>query len=331
MKAVWYQRVGSAREVLQFGDLPTPQPAPGEVRVRLLASGVNPSDVKARAGARGALAFDRVIPHSDGAGVIDAVGLGVAVARVGERVWTWNAAWRRPFGTCAEFVCLPEAQAVRMPEELDFGAGACLGVPAMTAAHATLCDGGLEGQTVLVTGGAGAVGHYAIQFARWAGARVIASVSGVEKAAHARSAGADHVVNYREVDFAESVMDLTQGAGVDRIVEVEFGGNLAASNRVLKVGGVIAAYGSMAAPDPALPFYPMMFNHTTLRMIVVYLLAADERRLACERINRALIDGALTHAIAARFPLEYVAEAHLAVEDGAMIGNVVVDIQTADS
>lgn len=326
MRAAFYASVGPALDVMRVGDRPTPHPGPGEVRVRMHASGVNPSDVKARAGARGALTYPYVIPHSDGAGVVDAVGSGVSPSRMGERVWTWNGAWRRPFGTCAEFVCLPAAQAVTLPPDTGFEAGACLGIPAMTACHATLGDGPLGGQTVLVTGGAGAVGHYAIQFARWSGARVIATVSGAAKSQHAQAAGADHVLNYRDQDVVAAIRELTAGAGVDRIVEVEFGGNLAVSNQVLKVGGVLAAYGSAAVPTPNLPFYPMMFNHTTVHMLLVYLLTAAQRQRACGLINEALEAGVLQHHIGARFALGDTAQAHVAVESGAVIGNVVVTI-----
>jgi NADPH2:quinone reductase len=326
MKAAYYESVGAAVEVIRVGERPTPQPAPGEVRIRVHASGVNPSDVKTRAGLRGPLAHPWVIPHSDGAGVIDAVGSGVNASRIGERVWTWNAAWRRQFGTCAEYVCLPSAQAVFLGANTDYEAGACLGIPAMTACHAALGDGSLAGRTVLVTGGAGAVGHYAIQFAKWSGATVITTVSGEAKSAQARAAGADHVINYRNQDVVAVVKKLTAGTGVDRIVEVEFGGNLAVSNQILKLGGVIAAYGSMAAPTPALPFYPMMFNHTTVHMLLVYALTEAQRKRACDLINSALGAGALRHQVGARFPLAETATAHLAVESGAVIGNVVVRI-----
>jgi NADPH2:quinone reductase len=326
MKAAYYESVGPAAEVIRVGEKPTPQPAPGEVRIRVRASGVNPSDVKSRAGSRGPLAYPCVIPHSDGAGVIDAVGSGVNASRIGERVWTWNAAWRRPFGTCAEYVCLPSAQAVFLGANTDFDGGACLGIPAMTACHAALGDGALSGKTVLVTGGAGAVGHYAIQFAKWSGAQVITTVSGAAKSAQAQAAGADHVINYRDQDVVAVVKELTSGSGVDRIVEVEFGGNLAVSNQILKPGGVIAAYGSMAAPTPTLPFYPMMFNHTTVHMLLVYALTAAQRKRACDLISSALAAGALRHQIGARFPLPDTARAHLAVESGAVIGNVVINV-----
>src|SRR5512134_1354215 len=198
MRAAWYERTGAAREVLQIDDLPTPEPGDGEVRVRLATSGVNPSDVKTRAGLRSAtLPFPRIIPHSDGAGVIEAVGAGVPSSRIGERVWIWNAAWKRASGTAAQYVVLPDAQAVRLPDAVPFDAGACLGIPALTALHAVRVDGGVTGKTVLVTGGAGAVGHYAIQMAILSGARrVFATVSSPDKAALAHKAGADLAVDY---------------------------------------------------------------------------------------------------------------------------------------
>ena len=326
MQAAFYEAVGPAAEVVRIGERPTPEPLPGEVRVRIHTSGVNPSDVKTRAGARGPIPFPCVIPHSDGAGIIDAVGNGVSTSRIGERVWTWNAAWRRPFGTCAQFVCLPGMQAVPLPPRVDFETGACLGIPAMTACHATLGDGPLDGATVLVTGGAGAVGHCAIQFAKWSGATVIATVSGAAKAQHAKAAGADHVLNYRDQDVAAAIAELTRGAGVDRIVEVEFGGNLPTSARVLKAGGVIAAYGSAAAPTPSLPFYPLMFKHSTLHMLLVYLLTEPQRDRACRLVDEALAAGRLTCHVGARFALAGTAQAHQAVESGAVIGNVVVGI-----
>jgi NADPH2:quinone reductase len=325
MRAIWYEQTGDA-SVLQFGELPDPTPKKCEVRVRVHASGVNPSDVKARAGARGPVPFPKVIPHSDGAGVIDAVGEGVEPGRVGERVWIWNGAWRRPFGTCAEFIVVPSEQAVALAPNCSFEAGACLGIPASTACHAVFCDGPVRGQTILVTGGAGAVGHYAIQLARWGGAHVITTVSGPEKAAHAMTAGAHVAVNYRESDAAEAIRAATNGEGVDRIVEVEFGANLAVSNKVLKPCGTIVAYGSMAAPTPELPFYPMMFNGVTLRMMLVYLLSGAARQRVLDHLSHAIADSALTHAIAQTYDIGDAASAHRAVESGQVIGNVVVRI-----
>lgn len=326
MRAVWYEAIGAAADVLRFGEMETPQPGPGEVRVRLHASGVNPSDVKTRIGARAPIAFPRVIPHSDGAGVIDAVGDGVSPARIGERVWVWNGAWRRPFGTCAEFICLPEMQAVTLPPGTSFEAGACLGIPASTACHAVFADGDVTGQTVLVTGGAGAVGHYAIQLARWGGARVIATVSGPEKARAAEAAGAHAVIGYREGDVAAAILAANDGRPIDRVVEVEFGGNLPVTLAVLGEGGTIAAYGSVADGAPTLPFYSLMLRHTALRMFIVYLLSPQQRADTVARLTAALEAGALQHAIAARFALAETVQAHEVVESGTLIGNAVITL-----
>jgi NADPH:quinone reductase len=326
MKAAYYESLGTAADVIRVGDRPTPQPGPGEVRIRMYASGVNPSDVKARAGERGALAYPYVIPHSDGAGVIDAIGSGINPSRIGERVWTWNAAWRRAHGTCAEFVCLPTEQAVSLPSNTDFDAGACLGIPAMTACHATLGDGPLNGQVVLVTGGAGAVGHCAIQFAKWSGAQVLTTVSNSDKASYAKKAGADHVINYREHDVVAAVKDITHGAGVDRIVEVEFGENLGVSTQILKPRGVIAAYGSAACPTPQLPFYSLLLNHTTVHFMLVYLLTAAQHQLARSLVNQALEAETLCIHVGKRVALDDTAQAHIAVESRSVIGNVVVTI-----
>jgi NADPH2:quinone reductase len=326
MKAAWYERNGAAREVLQVGALPDPVPGPGEVLVRVHLSGVNPSDVKSRAGARGGMAFPRIVPHSDGAGVIEAVGSGVDKARVGERVWLWNGQWQRPFGTAAERIALPSNQAVRLPGGVDFEAGACLGIPAMTAEACLFSDGPLQGKTVLVTGGAGAVGHYAIQLATWAGARVIATAGRPETVATCRNSGADLVIDYKRESVAERVREATGGAGVDRIVEVEFGGNLETSLSVIKENGVIAAYASMAAPAPSLPFYPLMFKAVTLRLVLVYILTPEARRRSIANLTAALEAGALTHPIAGRFPLDETARAHEAVEAGNKLGQVLVSI-----
>lgn len=326
MKAVWYSQTGPAQQVLRIGNQSDPTPRSGEVRVRLHVSGVNPSDVKARAGARGPSAFPFQIPHSDGAGVIDLVGDGVPASRVGQRVYVWNAAWNRQFGSCANYICLPTAQAVVMPDQTDYTLGACIGIPAMTACHAVLADGAVTNKTVLVNGGAGTVGRYAIQLAKWNGARVLTTVSGEAKASVAREAGADLVINYKTDDVMKRVQEFTEGKGVDRVVEVEFGGNLSVTTQIIKRGGVIAAYGSMANRTPALPFYELMFKHVTLRMLLVYCLSDVERLAVCSWINDALNGSALTPLIAERFALEEVIKAHEAVESGSLIGNVLVDL-----
>jgi len=326
MLAAIYEKTGAAREVLRIVELPDPQPAAGEVRVKLATSGVNPSDVKTRAGRRTAtLPWPRIVPHSDGAGVIDAVGPGVPESRLGERVWLWNACWGRADGTAATYVTLPSAQAVPLPATVSFAAGACLGIPALTAWHAVHLDGGVNGRTVLVTGGAGAVGHYAVQFARAAGARcVIATVSGPEKAAIARAAGADEVVNYREEDVAARVREATGGGGVERIIEVDLAANLPTGLDALSAEGDIVAYGSGAA-DIAVPFLPSVLKNVRYRFFIVYNLTATDRARALCGLTRQLEAGGLAHHLGPSFPLHDIAAAHEAVEAGAQ-GNVVVTL-----
>ena len=327
MRAIAYEQTGPAQDVLALQELPRPSPAPGEVLVQVAYSGVNPSDAKTRAGARGALAWPRVIPHSDGSGVIAGVGAGVDPGRLGQRVWLWNAAWGRAHGSCAEYIALPAAQAVALPDAARLTDGACLGIPALTAHRCLFADGPIDGQVVLVTGGAGAVGAYAVQMAKLAGAaRVIATVSGPEKAAHASAMGADAVVNYREDGVAEAILEAAGGARVDRIVEVEFGGNLAVTRAVLAENGIVAAYGSMAAPEPALPFYPMMFDAQTLRMVLVYKLPQAARQAGIADVTRWLEAGALQHPVAGVHPIEGTAQAHDAVLAPGRIGAMLVRV-----
>jgi len=242
MRAAFYDRQGPAHEVLQLGSIERPEAGRGEVLVSVHASGVNPSDTYSRAGSQAPMAFPRVVPHQDGAGVIQAVGAGVPETRIGERVWVYEATWNRPNGTAAEYTVVPANRAVQLPESVGFDAGACLGIPALTAHRAVFSDGPVTGQSVLVTGGAGAVCGSAVQLAKWGGATVIATVSSDEKAQEARIVGADHIVNYRTQDVAEEIKRLTGGAGVDRIVEVDFGGNLPVSLQIIKLHGVIAGY-----------------------------------------------------------------------------------------
>jgi NADPH2:quinone reductase len=327
MQAAFYERTGAARDVLQLADLPTPEPGAGEVRVRLRWSGVNPSDVKSRAGLRSSvMAYPRIVPHSDGMGHVDAVGAGVSAARLGQRVWVWNGAWGRAHGTAAQHIVLPQAQAVELPEATPDEAGACLGIPALTALHAVLCGGGVAGQNVLVAGGAGAVGHYAVQCARLLGARrVVATVSSADKAAVALAAGADAAVFYRSEDAAEQVRQATQGEGIDRVVEVDIAANAALNLQLLKPGGLCAVYGSGAARFE-LPFFPLIVNNIDLRFFIVYNLAAADRARAEATLQGWLARGALLHAIAARLPLADIAAAHEMVEQGRAVGNVVLAV-----
>ncbi|MDI3308674.1 MAG: NADPH:quinone reductase [Acetobacteraceae bacterium] len=325
MKAVWYDRNGPAAEVLTYGDLPTPSPGPGEVLVRLATSGVNPSDWKTRLGRTRPKVFPRIVPHSDGAGRIEAIGEGVDRARIGERVWIWNGQWKRPFGTAAEYIALPSAQAVRLPDNTGFDAGACLGIPALTALHAVLTDGGVTGQRVLVTGGAGAVGHYAIQFARLLGAaQILATVSSEEKAAHALAAGADATINYRQEDVPDRIAALTGGHGVDRVVEVDVSGNARMLPAILAPGGICVAYGANQAAA-TLEFGPAILKGIAVRFFIVYELTEAQRRTAIGALTTWLERGLLQHAIAARLPLADCARAHEASEQGRHIGNIVLD------
>ena len=327
MKAAYYQRQGAAREVLHIGEQPEPSAGPGEVRVRLLWSGVNPSDVKSRAGLRGGgMPFPTVIPHSDGMGLIDQVGAGVAASRLGQRVWLWNAAFGRPHGTACQSVCLPQEQAVHLPDGVDDAAGACLGIPALTALHAVLMDGGVAGQTVLVAGGAGAVGHYAIQMAVQMGAaRVIATASTPAKAELARAAGADAVVMYKSEPLVERVAELTAGRGVDRIIEVDLGANAQADVQMLRPGGHCVAYGSSVTPMQ-LPFFPLISRNLQLKFFIVYNLAPADRALAHSVLQRMLERGVLQHNIAQRLSLDEIASAHEQVEQGGLTGNLVLRI-----
>lgn len=327
MKAAFYDRLGPARDVLQLADLPRPDPAGGEVRVRVHWSGVNPSDVKTRMGLRMGMPYPRVIPHSDGMGVVDAVGPGVPASRIGERVWLWNAARGRAHGTACEWVCLPSEQAVHLPDAASDEAGACLGIPALTAMHSVLMDGGVAGKTVLVAGGAGAVGHYAVQMASQLGAaRVLTTVSTPEKEALARSAGADEVIRYKSEPLAERVKELTGGRGVDRVIELDLATNGATDLDLLADFGECVVYGS-TGPSFQLPFYPLLAKNIQLRFFLVYSLAPADRAKAVATLTRMLERGTLQHNIGARLPLDEIVRAHEMIERGEVAGNLV--LQTA--
>ncbi|MDX1785005.1 NADPH:quinone reductase [Roseovarius sp. ZX-A-9] len=328
MRAISYDRFGPAAEVLQLGDMELPAPAPGEVRVRLAWSGVNPSDAKARAGTRPGVtkpAFDRIIPHSDGAGEIDAVGDGVDAARIGQRVWIWNGQWQRAFGTAAEAICLPEVQAVPLPDGVDIAAGATLGIPGLTAAHAVFGGGNVAGQTLLISGGAGAVGHNAVQLAKWGGAKVIATARG-DGLMRTAEAGADHCLDYTDPDLAAQIVSATGGKGVDRAVEVEFGRNAAMLAEVMRPQGTICAYGSGAEMTPVLPFGPYLFKALTLDIVLIYILDAAPRTAAIHRLHEALLTGALRPAIAGTYPLAECAAAQDAVMTPGRSGAVLLEI-----
>jgi NADPH2:quinone reductase len=324
MRAIQWRRTGPAREVLELVELPRPEPAAGEVLVRVHASGINPHDTKARAGWRGVVhQGGPMIPDSDGAGVIEAVGEGVSPARLGERVWLYGA--RHGRGTCCDFIALPAGQAVALPDSVPMEQGASLGVPCLTAHLALLSDGAISGRTVLVQGGAGAVGMAAVRFATHAGAHVIATASTPEKREAARAAGAAEVLDYRDPDVSGRILDLTGGRGVDRIVEVDFGANQAVDGQVIAHHGVIAAYSSTRAPKPVLDYYVFAKKAVTLRFVQAMLLHGAALEAAVTATAAAVAEGWMRLPIAARFPLERAAEAHEALEAGAP-GKVVVTL-----
>ena len=329
MRAAYYESKGPARDVLRVGERPMPQPPAGEVRVRVHASAVNPSDTKARGGLRvKEMPFPVVIPHQDGAGVIDAVGAGVDAARVGERVWVYEANLNRPFGTAAQYTCVPANKAVVLPAGVEFTIGACMGIPAMTAHRCVFADGPVRGKTVLVHGGAGAVGYYAVQWAKLDGAaRVIATVSRPEQARRAQEAGADVCIDYRREDVAARVKETcgTQGA-VDRVVDVAFGANLAVNLSVLKPSGVIATYASDALPEPKVPFWPLLAKDVTVRFVLVYAMPAQAHADAAVAITDALARGALKHQVFRVFALDEIAAAHEATESMANVGKVLLKV-----
>jgi len=329
MKAAWFEKFGAAREVLVIGEKPQPVAGPGEVLVRLRRSGVNPSDVKKRAGSNPALLDDGyVIPNSDGAGVIEAVGEGVDARRVGEKVWVYQAQFGRRFGTAAQYVALDASRAVNLPIEAGFDVGACAGIPIMTAHRCVHADGAIAGQTVLVTGGAGRVGYYAVQWARMAGARVIASASNARDEAVCREAGAQQVVNHREPGFGEQVKSLNGGRPVDRVIDVEFGANLPEVLDCIRTGGVIATYSSTQVKEPTLPFLRMMYLDLTLHFVIVYSMPEPAKKHAIADITQAFRHGMLQHRIAERVPLSGIAHANELVERGGSIGCVVLDVDT---
>jgi NADPH2:quinone reductase len=318
MLAARYPTSGPRRGRLEVAEIDRPSPGAGEVLVRVAVSGVNPTDWKARATATG---FDHIVPNQDGAGTIEAVGAGVDEARVGERVWLYNSQWRREQGSAAQWIALPAEQAVPLPDHASFDIGASLGIPAMTAHRCLFADGPLPpGATVLVHGGAGAVGHAAIELARWAGAGVATTVSSPQKAELAQSA--DLVVDYR----TESTLDAVRAwapDGVRRIVEVDLASNLETDAELIAPGAVISSYAR--SEHGVSPPFTLMAKNATIEFVLVYTMPDEAKRAAVADITRALRDGALTVLPVIRFPLAEIAAAHDAVESGA-VGKVLVDI-----
>ena len=327
MRAIHYDRQGAAHDVLELGDLPSPVAGAGEVLVRVHRSGVNPSDVKNRTGFVSKMTFDRVIPHQDGAGVVEAVGAGVSPGRIGERVWIYEAQLGRAGGTAAEYVTVPSGNAVPLPDDVSFDVGASLGVPAMTAHRCLFADGDLKGRRVMVHGGAGAVGSAAVQLAKWAGAWVVATIRRPDQVEVARRAGADLVLNLRNGDVAASVEAATDGAGVDRVVDVDVVSNATLDLACLANGAVISAY---SADDPAaavpVPVVPFMIVNAAVRFVYVYTMPESAKRAAIEDITACLRADAYHPEIGLVLPLDRTADAHVAVEAGAVRGKVLVRV-----
>jgi NADPH2:quinone reductase len=326
MKAVWYTRQGPPAEVLQFGEQPPPHAGDGQVRVKLHASGVNPADANRRSGRNFPLEGPLVVPNSDGAGVVDEVGPGVDPALRGRRVWLYNGQRNgRVLGTAAEYIALDAGLVRELPDSTSFFEGACLGIPAMTAHRAATLGGELAGRAVFVSGGAGAVGHYAIQWAKRLGARVVTTVSSPAKAAHAQAAGADLVVNYRTEDVAACIRAFTGNAGLHHVVDLDFGANVAMLVPLMAAMGSIAYYATRSNPQPLLPADAVMRRNLSIHGLVLNGAPLAARQRAQADIVRWLKEGGMQHTVSSVHPLPCTADAHAAVESGTKRGTVVVD------
>lgn len=329
MRAAWYDRLGPAAEVIQFGEQPDPVAGPGQVLLRVHASGINPADVKRRSGppSMAAMEFPRIIPNSDGAGVVEAVGEGVDAGWIGRRAWLFNGQRFRAFGTAAELIAIEAWKLSPLPDDVSMAEGACLGIPCMTAHRAVFAAGPVAGKRVLVTGGAGAVGHYAVQWAKWGGAaQVLATASSPAKAAAAQAAGADRVIDYRREDVAEAVMAETGRAGVDHIAEVDLAGNLAASMGCLASGATIATYASTGKLDLTAHLANLGRQNVAIRWIILNTIPRADMAQAQRDITAWLATRYARHRVAARFPLDRIVAAHEAVEAGDKLGTVVVQV-----
>ena len=327
MKAVWFEQFGEAKDTLVFGDLEKPVAGKGEVLVRMKTTGVNPSDVKKRAGSAANLLDDGlVIPHSDGAGIIEAVGEGVDASRIGERVWVYQAQYGRQHGTAAEYLAIDASRAALLPDNTTFEVGACIGIPVMTAHRCVFAEGSVKGSTILVTGGAGRVGYYAIQWAKLAGASVIATASNDADREICLSVGADAVVNHRCNDWSSEVLAANKGARVDRVIDVEFGANLPEVLKLIRTSGTIASYSSMQVKEPKLPFIQMMFMDLSIRLVLVYAMPESAKKAAIADITEKLQNQQLQHRIAHLLDFDDMVKAHELVEKGGFGGCVVVKI-----
>jgi len=324
MRTVLYSRNGAADSVLEFSDKPTPKANAGEVLVKLKTSGVNPSDVKSRAGR--APAFDFIVPHSDGAGMIEAVGEGVDASRIGERVWIWNGQWQRQYGTAADYISVPEFQAVPLDDDISDEVAACFGIPGLTAAHAINLLAADRSEMVLVTGAGSAVGHYITQMATLMGRRVIGTASSGKRDL-VLEAGAIDCIDYKTENVADRVLDLTNGKGVGAVIDMDFySTSQLISSPALQAKGAIYSYGSNDMGSIDVPFRDLLFKSINLQFFLVYELDILERAAAIDRLNEFMRSGQARTRIAHVLPLEETVKAHQMVESGAANGNVVLSI-----
>lgn len=331
MRAIYYDRQGAAEDVLVFGSLPKPAPGVGEVLVRVHVSGLNPSDIKSRTGFISKMAFQRIIPHQDGAGVIEAVGEGISPDRIGERVWIFEAQWSRASGTAADYVVVPSENAVLLPDSTSFEIGASLGVPALTAHRCLFADGDLRGLNVLIHGGAGVVGSAAIQLAKWSGAWVAATVRRPEHEDIARKAGADLVLNVHRDNVAAEVKEKTKTKGVDRIIDVDLVANLNLNLDCLANGGAISAYAARhVSEEVSIPVISSMIANCAIRFVYIYTVPMETKKAAIVDITECLLANAYNPLIGLILPLNRTFEAHVAIETGAVAGKVLIQIVNAD-
>jgi NADPH:quinone reductase len=328
MKAAYYDLQGLAKDVLHIGNLPDPEPGFGEVRVKVMVSGINPSDIKTRIGFAGAsMKFDRIVPHQDGAGIIDKIGEGVSSERIGERVWVYKAQTKRPFGTAAQYVTLPSEHAVKLADNVSFEIGATLGIAAITAHRCLFADGDLRGLRVLVQGGGGAVGTASILLAKWAGAWVAATVSNPEQAKIAQEAGADLIINRHIQDIAQSIKEATKGAGIDRIVDVDLATNAEIDIACLAPSGVVSAYATENPKEQfSVPFLHTMFGGYVFRFVFFYSIPEEAFKQAVKEVSACVNSGYYKPHIGAVFPLDDVVEAHQAQENRNVLGKIILKV-----
>ncbi len=332
MLAAYYKKTGQAKDVLKLGEFDKPVINSNEVLISLKASGINPSDIKKRQGWRKQkMDFPLVIPHSDGSGKIIKVGKNLSSEYLNKRVWIWTAQGGynekgRPYGTASEFIKLPITKFCELPDNLSYEEGACLGVPAMTAYNAVFSDGNVKNKTILIQGAGGAVGHFAVQFSKLSGANVIGSVGSEERGNHALSAGADKIVNRKDNNFVKNVLNLTNGKGVDRIIEIDFGENVNNDIKILKPNGIIASYSSTTKPNPTFPYYDLASKGCKINIIQSFNFSQQIRKKCCNYIKKLCSDNSLKISIGNVFQLKEIIKAHKMVEEKKTIGNIVLKI-----